>query len=215
MKKTEDHFRITVRKIGSEAAHDPKHSGDVAVVALTILQPDGTPLRSFIARTGGFNQGALPGTHIDVDGDPNNTTHAIYDFQYAQAPAYEGALHKRYNYEQGTGFFMRLVSPDYVSRGVHRNNLEQWGAFGIHPDGVSGSATPNDGTMGCIGIQTDDAKAFAKAWNSIPESQRPTQLEVLPPRDLQQQINGYKSESSAQSLPISSLQRSQEEMLRQ
>jgi hypothetical protein len=45
--------------------------------------------------------------------------------------------------------------------------------FGIHPDGNVA------GTKGCIGISSNDAKAFLEAWKKMDIGIRPTTINVL------------------------------------
>lgn len=156
---------------------------------MTLTMPDGTH-HQFNIISGGFGRGAAPGMHRDHHPDPR--IRAAYDIYAANIGTGDRGMKAG-----GADFFIKVASPAAYARGLtHAEiNAGESGALGIHPDGdsydlrrpLNGSnkitvdGHDNDGTNGCWGISSRDAKRFQDLYFSLPEAQRPTQLVITPP----------------------------------
>ncbi len=103
---------------------------------------------SFSAISGGYGKGALP------DGDYTVKTRNVV----VGSTLKSGFKDKK----SGEKWFIP-IEPNF--------NTDRKG-FGIHPDGGP------TGTLGCIGLRSNDASRFWKKWNKTPLSSRPTSLIV-------------------------------------
>lgn len=156
---------------------------------MTLTMPDGQR-HQFNIISGGFGRGAAPGMHDDRHPDPR--LRAAYDIYAAQRGTGDRGMKAG-----GADFFIKVSSPASYGRGLTLAEIQsgESGALGIHPDGdsydlrrpINGAAKikpdgrDNDGTNGCWGISSADAKRFQSLYFSLPENQRPTQLLVTPP----------------------------------
>lgn len=158
---------------------------------MTLTMPDGKK-HQFNIISGGFGRGAAPGMHDDREADPR--IRAAYDIYAAHKGTGDRGMRAG-----GADFFITVASPARYGRGLTLAELRRGesGALGIHPDGdskdmrrplnggplIKEDGRNDDGTNGCWGISSADAKRFQDLYFSLPESQRPTQLYmVAPPR---------------------------------
>ena len=178
---TQGDYKMSATMIGLKEQREGQNS-DIAWIELTIKDPNGAIIASVPARSGGFENGMLPGLINDLDGDHDNDINAQYHVQKPTIDLnYFPIKDTRFHGENGQAMFLRLLSPDYVERGAHKSSPESV-AFGIHPDGNSG-LNSNDGSGGCLAIDTKYVDKFINAWNKIPPDQRPKTLDILESSD--------------------------------
>lgn len=175
---SEDCWRIEAQMTGTET-NDV--GGKVATGTLTLISPDGEE-HSYDFRSGGFGKGMLPGLQEDLL-TTKEGVNATYEFDYSSFAINYDDLPEAMLGEDDVGSWVRLGSDrDQTDRGAVVGK-DSSNFFGIHTDGDSGSGSVNDGTKGCIGLDPEVAKEFFAKLRSIPSGQRPTQLEVIPPKE--------------------------------
>lgn len=156
------------------------------------LPPDQEPeLREALLRHG-FQLPQVAPEYVAPQPEPQGQrVRAVYDIYAAGRGTGKGGFQSG-----GADFIVRFVSPDDVSRGLTRAQMDagKLGAFALHPDGDNGDlpeyvnvgrkhrdGIPDDGNNGCLSLSSKDAKRFQDLYFGIPSAQRPSEIYFLEP----------------------------------
>ena len=142
---------------------------------MVLVAADGTVAARYDMRSGGGGRGSLPGLDDTDSSRPSDPITAEYRINWDDVRT--GRRERGMRYSDG--------SPGYSFTIENPSNLAAIGGAGrdyfrIHPQGNGA------GTAGCLEFVNDDAgRHFYRMMMSLPESQRPQNLEVLNPNNLQ------------------------------
>lgn len=127
----------------------------------------------------------------ELPSQPAPNVRAVYEIYAAGRGTGKGGFQSG-----GADFIVRFVSPNDVSRGLNRAQMDagKIGAFALHPDGDNGDlpeyvnvgrkhrdGIPDDGNNGCLSLSSKDAKKFQDLYFTIPADQRPKEIYFLEP----------------------------------
>ena len=158
-------------------------SEDITEAFLILVEPDGAK-NVYPVRSGGFEEGALPGLNEKLS--DSEEFNAFYEIDYnsfivdSNDPDFKSAFRG----EDGLVSWLRLGSFENQTERGGVIGVDYKGFFGIHYDGdTNDDGILSDGTEGCLAGDQEHIRDFMKQLQTIPKDQRPEIMFVLEPKE--------------------------------